>query len=613
MNTDTFKDYYKLLGIEREAVLTQIRSAYKKLALEYHPDKNKNNEEAGEKFREILEAYEILSDPTTKVDYDSEYDYETGNSTSKPKKRFRESKGGLEAPIYTDYRGEAYQTITDAITINKLWVCEEVHGGQNMFDASGHRYCKDGWEFNYWGHIYVCLDTQSEVNDFRSKMLGLVATYIADLAKLKEESLARYSKHFRSKRSKLTKFQKKLLTERYRIYSDGPIESWEESVQRACFTKDLVLGAVNRRIELIDSYVEFNRRYENPDYQPNASQKETEWKRVLEEDRKGFEDESKNWEKETKERGDIPEFTWRAEKNSEQKTSKLRKEVFQKICEKLTGAEPIVSSSELDSNLWSPFSSWIDKLWKLEFDQLEDFQEQMLKAISQNRKEKRKEGLRRVFDEAKNETGSKLEEKIEQADKNYGSQSYWDNEDLVKGLKTKSARENLFSYRQRVFEKIEEEMERSGVREEELGNKVQAAKNKLVSGEVEEPSLVVEFEMTVISGIKQVEANKNLDGIINQVEQALVSRSQKAIKRVKNQILEFISNPNVFCQNSYNDRKSEVQNYLSKLESYSPSEGPINSDDSRLPLNVVVPIAVVLLLVMLLGFSFIRQKNKERY
>jgi DnaJ-class molecular chaperone len=123
MNTDTFKDYYKLLGIEREAVLTQIRSAYKKLALEYHPDKNKNNEEAGEKFREILEAYEILSDPEVKVDYDSEYDYETGNSTSKPEKDFwksKESKGGLEAPIYTDYRGEAYQTITDAITFSQL-------------------------------------------------------------------------------------------------------------------------------------------------------------------------------------------------------------------------------------------------------------------------------------------------------------------------------------------------------------------------------------------------------------------------------------------------------------------------------------------------------------
>jgi len=117
---NAFKDYYKLLGIEREATLNEVRGAYKKLALMYHPDKNKNDKEAERKFKEILEAYEVLIDPTIKVDYDSEYDYETGNSTSKPKKSFRESKGGLEAPIYTDYRGEAYQTIYDAITLSKL-------------------------------------------------------------------------------------------------------------------------------------------------------------------------------------------------------------------------------------------------------------------------------------------------------------------------------------------------------------------------------------------------------------------------------------------------------------------------------------------------------------
>jgi hypothetical protein len=72
-----------------------------------------------------------------------------------------------------------------------------------MFDAMGHRSCS-GYvgEPSFWGHIYLCLDTQSEVSDFRSKMLGFVATYIADLAKLKEESLARYSRHFRVKTEK---------------------------------------------------------------------------------------------------------------------------------------------------------------------------------------------------------------------------------------------------------------------------------------------------------------------------------------------------------------------------------------------------------------------------
>jgi len=94
-----------------------------------------------------------------------------------------------------------------------------------MFDALGHRSCGYVGEPCLWGHIYLCLDTSSQVNDFRSKMLGFVATYIADLAKLKEESLIRYSKHFRSKRSELSEYQRKLLTERYRIREDGPIES----------------------------------------------------------------------------------------------------------------------------------------------------------------------------------------------------------------------------------------------------------------------------------------------------------------------------------------------------------------------------------------------------
>lgn len=236
----------------------------------------------------------------------------------------------------------------------------------------------------------------------------------------------------------------------------------------------------------------------------------------------------------------------------------------------------------------------------------------MLEAIFQTRKRKQEENLSHIFEEGQNKTGSELEEGIEQADKNFGSQIYEDNKDRVENLKTKRARENFSFYQQAIFEKVEEEMERSGVREEELGNEVREAKKKLFSGEIGEASLFVKTEMTVISGINQVEADKNLNGIINQVEQALVSRSQEAIEKVKTKVLEFISNPNIFCQNSYNDRKYEVQNYLSKLESYSPSGEPINSD-SKFPLSVVLPIAAFLLLVILLGFSFIRQKNKKRY
>jgi DnaJ-class molecular chaperone len=64
-------DYYELLDLKRDATEDQIKRAYKKLALKWHPDKNQHQKElAGEKFKEISEAYEILSDPQKRRIYD---------------------------------------------------------------------------------------------------------------------------------------------------------------------------------------------------------------------------------------------------------------------------------------------------------------------------------------------------------------------------------------------------------------------------------------------------------------------------------------------------------------------------------------------------------------
>lgn len=64
------KDYYKVLGVDRNASADDIKSAYRKLAKKYHPDLNKDNKESAEKFKEVNEAYEVLSDPTKKSNYD---------------------------------------------------------------------------------------------------------------------------------------------------------------------------------------------------------------------------------------------------------------------------------------------------------------------------------------------------------------------------------------------------------------------------------------------------------------------------------------------------------------------------------------------------------------
>lgn len=65
-----YKDYYKILGVERNASEEDIRKAYRKLAMQYHPDRNPNDTQAEERFKEINEAYQVLNDPTKRAHYD---------------------------------------------------------------------------------------------------------------------------------------------------------------------------------------------------------------------------------------------------------------------------------------------------------------------------------------------------------------------------------------------------------------------------------------------------------------------------------------------------------------------------------------------------------------
>lgn len=99
-----FKDYYKILGIPKTATADDIKKAYRKLAVKYHPDKNQGDKNAEEKFKEISEAYEVLSNSEKRKKYDEvgeNWKYYQQQSESGPFAR----SGRSEGRRYTYHQG----------------------------------------------------------------------------------------------------------------------------------------------------------------------------------------------------------------------------------------------------------------------------------------------------------------------------------------------------------------------------------------------------------------------------------------------------------------------------------------------------------------------------
>ena len=93
-----FRDYYEILGVSRNAKEGEIKKAYRKLARNYHPDLNPNNKAAEEKFKEIQEAYEVLSDAEKRKKYDQlGANWKSGADFTPPP-----NWGGFQGPINLD-------------------------------------------------------------------------------------------------------------------------------------------------------------------------------------------------------------------------------------------------------------------------------------------------------------------------------------------------------------------------------------------------------------------------------------------------------------------------------------------------------------------------------
>lgn len=76
-------DYYKILEVSENEDISEIKKQYRKLAMKYHPDRNAGDERAAKKFREITEAYEVLSNEEKR----KEYDYKRENENNHTKKK----------------------------------------------------------------------------------------------------------------------------------------------------------------------------------------------------------------------------------------------------------------------------------------------------------------------------------------------------------------------------------------------------------------------------------------------------------------------------------------------------------------------------------------------
>src|SRR4029078_11630946 len=117
------RDYYEVLGIERNAAGEEIKRAYRKLAVKFHPDKNPDDPHAEEKFKELGEAYDVLMDPDKRAAYDR-FGHAAftqggagfgGGGFHDPFERFREvfGGGGIGGGIFETFFGGGPGTRTD--------------------------------------------------------------------------------------------------------------------------------------------------------------------------------------------------------------------------------------------------------------------------------------------------------------------------------------------------------------------------------------------------------------------------------------------------------------------------------------------------------------------
>src|SRR5919199_396282 len=121
------RDYYEVLGISRAATDAEIKSAYRKLAVRYHPDKNPGDHEAEEKFKEAAEAYSVLSDAEQRARYDRFGHAGVSSSAAGARRTAAQRGADLRYDLEMTLE-EAAAGMTAQLRIPRLETCESCKG-----------------------------------------------------------------------------------------------------------------------------------------------------------------------------------------------------------------------------------------------------------------------------------------------------------------------------------------------------------------------------------------------------------------------------------------------------------------------------------------------------
>jgi molecular chaperone DnaJ len=145
-------DYYKRLGIKTTATTDEIRSAYRKLALKYHPDRNPGDEKAEKTFKDISEAHDVLSDATRRRAYDL-YGTGSNSATSGPQKDFT---GGDEFERMFDMMGKVFSgsPLADIFTATDGAKKKSIPKGSECPNCDGNG--KVGGNFGFFSFQIAC-------------------------------------------------------------------------------------------------------------------------------------------------------------------------------------------------------------------------------------------------------------------------------------------------------------------------------------------------------------------------------------------------------------------------------------------------------------------------